>query len=72
MLAKKVADNCTPAEKSFGLGSTAECLESLAGQLVGCHCFAINNFGAVNVELIKKAQLKTRPGLVQEGLRPGC
>ena len=54
MLAKKVADNCTPAEKSFGLGSTAECLESLAGQLVGCRCFAINNFGAVNLEQITR------------------
>jgi hypothetical protein len=34
MLLKKVGKNCTPAEKSFGVGSTAECLESLAGHLV--------------------------------------
>jgi hypothetical protein len=33
MLLKKVGKNCTPAEKSFGVGSTAECLESLAGHL---------------------------------------
>ena len=29
----KVGKNCTPAEKSFGVGSTAECLESLGGHL---------------------------------------
>ena len=29
----QVGKNCTPAEKSFGVGSTAECLESLAGHL---------------------------------------
>jgi len=34
MLAKKAGETRTPAERSFGLGSTAECLESLAGQLV--------------------------------------
>ena len=33
MLLKKVGKNCTPAEKSFGVGSTAECLESLGGHL---------------------------------------
>jgi len=37
MIFKKTRNNCTPAEKSFGVGSMAECMESLDGQLVSIY-----------------------------------